>query len=250
MKGFAAITHALCVFSLLMPVGMATGSGKEHVRSAFESTTAKIEAMPADREVPVEWHYTNHWDFPMIVAEIHGSCTCLGGDVKQVNAGEVPPGGNGVIRGHFTPGPHRGLLRKSLRVRFAGHEGLVELVAEARVASTVEITEDRLDWTEEARDETRSVEIHSGTGEPFEITGFTGSAESHYGIEKKTIEEGMRYQLKITPEAGAGPGLQTLLIRTDSADRRDRVKALYLRMPSASGAPSGRSTTPEGHGAR
>jgi hypothetical protein len=200
------------------------------IQSAFASTATEITAMPDAVAVPVEWSFTNHWDFPLQIEKFDESCGCLSGTMNPNGDESVAPGKSGVIRAAFTPGSHRGLLRKSLHVRFVGHEGSVELVVEARVPQTVEFSERELSWDGDARSEVKVIDITSGTGVDFAITHLGGLSDGFFSIFQETVQEGRHVRLSIVPSDTAPPGIHTLLVRTDSIDPRDRVAAVFLHL--------------------
>ena len=201
------------------------------ITSAFASTITKIDAMPEDTAVPVEWSFTNHWEFPLVIEKFDESCGCLSGKMHPQGDEAVAPGQSGVIRASFTPGAHRGLVRKSLHVRFAGHERPVELVVEARVPCSIELSGRELTWEAGAAPAPQTIEITTGTGVDFTITGLGGVTDSQFHISQETVEPSRHYRIAITPADGVAPGVHTLLVRTDSPDPRDRVTAVFLRTP-------------------
>lgn len=211
--------------------------------SAFESTVVEFEAMPEARSIPVEWTYVNRWDFPLAVERVEESCGCLSGPAGNSETEPVAPGESGVIRATFTPGPYRGTVRKSLRVRFAGHADAVELVGVATIPSTVELSTQQLEWTTDGDAAARAVEVTAGTGADFRITGLTGVAANRYRVERETIVEGRHYRITVTPAGDPGETTETLLVRTDSPDPRDRVQAVFLAVKSGVREPS--RNTPE-----
>jgi hypothetical protein len=239
-----AVTAALAVAALARASGADEPPKPASIASAFASTTVRFEAVPDERDIPVEWSYVNRWDFPLVVESMSESCSCLSGRAGQIEYEAVEPGESGRIRASFTPGPYRGLVRKSLHVRFAGHKGAVELVAEARIPSAVELSDNDLTWTRSAQAAARSVDVIAGTGVGFRITGLTGVPPDQYRIERETVIEGLHYRLTATPAESVSDGVKTLLIRTDSPDPRDQVKAVFLTMKPASQAPGGHPSSP------
>lgn len=201
------------------------------IESAFESTTARISAMPDSQDVPVEWTYTNRWDFPLVVERFEQSCGCLSGQSGQADPQAVPPGKTGTIRASFTPGAYRGLLHKSLHVRFVGHEGTVELIVEAKIPHIVEFSERDLKWDADSRSAAKTIEITSGTGANFTIANLGGVSDEWFLIKQETVESRRHYRISITPHKAAPAGIHSLLVRTDGADPRDRVAAVFLHLP-------------------
>jgi len=197
------------------------------IESAFASTTVQISVSPGAETVPVEWKFSNHWDIPLVIEKFDQSCGCLAGILDQ---GAVEPGKSGVIWAAFTPGAHRGLLRKSLHVRFVGHEKPVELVLEATIPSSVELSKSELVWKVGEEMKAQTIEVTTGTDADFNITGLRGVPESQFSITEETLITQRHYRLHITPVDVSTPGVLCLQVRTNSADSRDQVLPVFLRI--------------------
>jgi len=220
------------------------------ISSAFESITVSCKVMPDSKGDTLVWKYTNHWDFPLVIEHISAPCGCLDAITKPATEEElsgVAPGESGEIRAVVTPGNHRGLIRKSVYVRFFGHDDHVELIVEARIPSQVELSQQELTWTPAEKDESRVIDVTSGTGQDFNITDLLGVSEQLYTIRRELVTAN-HYRLHITPAGTLDPGIQILQIRTDSADPRCQLRTVFLRAaestPSDESVTSGSGATP------
>jgi len=220
------------------------------ISSAFESITVSCKVMPDSKGDTLVWKYTNHWDFPLVIEHISAPCGCLDAITKPATEEElsgVAPGESGEIRAVVTPGNHRGLIRKSVYVRFFGHDDHVELIVEARIPSQVELSQQELTWTPAEKDESRVIDVTSGTGQDFNITDLLGVSEQLYTIRRELVTAN-HYRLHITPAGTLDPGIQILQIRTDSADPRCQLLTVFLRAaestPSDESVTSGSGATP------
>lgn len=224
---------AVLVVSVSVTAGAEQAAQNEVLtaKAAFVSTEIKIDIKPGQPSFLAEWNYTNAsalgFGFPMLVESIGSSCGCLA--AKAASDKPVKTGESGTIRATFSPGNHRGLLRKSLHVRFYGHTDAVELIVEARIPSPVELSTQELMWTPDKVSDTKVIDITTGTGEEFSITNLLGVSEKLYSIRKEVVVAGSHYQLHITPLENLSPGIQTLQIRTNSRDPRDKVLVVFLR---------------------
>jgi hypothetical protein len=235
--GMVPVRSALLIVAICGAItsALATGEGADpnddSIASAFASTVVRINVPPGEQAVPVTWTYTNRWDIPLMVEGFEESCGCLSGQTgKNQDAPEsVAPGETGTIRASFTAGGHRGLLRKSLHVRFVGHKKPAELVVEATIPSHVELSQRELVWKAGENLEAKTIDITSGTGAAFAITSLPGGPETQFTITRETISDGTSYRLSILPSATA-TGRHCLQIRTDSPDPRDRIHALFLNV--------------------
>ena len=217
--------------SFARAAGEGAKPNSDSIASAFDSTVVQIIAQPGQQFAPVIWTFKNHWDFPLVVERFEESCGCLSAQAanNQETPQAVAPGATGKIEALFTAGGHRGLLRKSLHVRFVGHEKPVELVVEATIPSPVELSRRELVWKAGESLNAKTIDISSGTGAAFAITFLPGVPESQFTITRETITSGTVYRLSIIPTPAAS-GQHCLQIHTDSPDPRDRVNAIFLNV--------------------
>lgn len=218
-------TIALLLFAVW--TGAVIAKETPSLESFFTSTTAKITTTSNAVNVPVEWTYTNPTDQPLVVDKFDESCGCLAGKLDQKIS---ETGKSGVIGASFTPGGYRGIVRKSLHVRFVGYEKPIELVVEASIPSSVELSNREPFWLVGKEAKTQSIDVTTGTGEDFNIKSLQGVPESLYKITQETITPKRHYCIHITPLIVDAPDLQTLQIHTDSKDTRDQVLAIFLRI--------------------
>lgn len=195
------------------------------IGSAFISRTSEIHAEPGSAGVNVSWKFINHWDFPMVIERFEENCGCLRG---QMSKDAVGPGGEGSIQATFIPGPYRGKLRKSLHVRFVGHEKPVELIAEVSIPSTIKLSRHELVWPVNQKPFAQTIEVRAGTPTEFLITDLTGISKDQFLLDKETIVPGRHYRITVTPAEGVTKGTKCLQVRTNSADPRDRIMAIFL----------------------
>lgn len=209
--------------------GEGTAPSDDSLSSAFGSTLSVIAFKPGEDKITVTWDFTNRWDVPLMVERFEQSCGCLSG---VVNNEAVAPGATGRISATFAVGAYRGKVRKSLHVRFAAFDKPVELVAEVAIPSAVELSTCEIVW--KGTDVSpRTVDVKAGTDADFNITGLAGASARAFSLEQKIVTPGRHYRITITPAAPTPSAVVCLQIRTDSADLRDRVLAVFLRTAAA-----------------
>lgn len=229
-KVYVGLILSLAVISTV-PAQNHTPPEIRPVSEFFSSKNRQINYIQGALSIPVEWTFTNHGNFPLLIEKIDTSCGCLS---PLMDEKQVAPGASGIVRATLTPGTNRGLLRKSLQVRFVGYDQPVELLAETFIPSNVMISHSELIWKPAATSETaatQTVDLTSGTGTSFVITGLVGVQESQFTIVKKIITPEKHYQLHITPATNQPSAALSaaLQIRTNSPDPRDQVLIVLLK---------------------
>lgn len=229
---FAIFKKAFAFSLLVFLVFIGTVDAKEtpSLESAFVSTTAKISTTSNAVNIPVEWTFTNHSTEPLAVEKFDESCGCLSSQAQIQGTAPVEPGKTGVIRANFTPGGYRGTVRKSLHVRFVGYTKSVELIVEASIPSSVELSSREPVWVVGNEIKPQVIDVTTGTGEDFNIKSLQGVPENLFKITQETIIPKRHYRINITPVSLSAPDLQTLQIHTDSKDTRDQVLPVFLRI--------------------
>jgi hypothetical protein len=215
---------------LVVLAGYVSAKESPSLESAFTSTTAKISTTSNAVNVPVEWTFTNHSNQSMAVEKFDESCGCLSGQAQLQGATPVEPGKSGVIRASFTPGGYRGIVRKSIHVRFVGYAKSIELIVEANIPSSVEVSNKEPVWAMDEEIKPQIIDVTTGTGEDFNIKSLQGVPESLYKITQETVTPKRHYRINITPVSLSAPDIQTLQIHTDSKDTRDQVLPVFLRI--------------------
>ncbi len=240
---FGLMALAFCHFgAFTSPAAEVAAKNRDRkIEEAFDSRVVRLDNPSQE----VTWSYTNHWDFPLLIERFDEPCTCLRG---KAAAEAVEPGKSGSIRAVFNAGPYRGLVRKSLHVRFVGHEKPVELIAEARIPTSVTLSARDLVWPKGDAGTARRVDLKAGTEADFRITALRGLSSDEFTVHTETLAEGRHYRLIVTPGPSApAAATRCLQIRTDSPDPRDRVLALFIRTGAAS-APDDSSGNQPGPG--
>ncbi len=213
------------------PAHKASSAVAPSIREFFASTIQRVNFTQGSSSIPVEWTFTNRGNIPLLIERIDTSCGCL---APLIDHKQIAPGASGTIRATLTPGSLRGLLRKSLQVRFVAYDQPVELIAETFIPTSVALSQNELTWTScesTQASATQIVDVTTGTDASFSITGLVGVHESQFTIIQKTITPEKHYQLHITPSnAKPATSISTALqIRTNSPDPRDQVLVLLLR---------------------
>jgi Protein of unknown function (DUF1573) len=205
-------------------------SSERPIADAFTSSSLQVTPSKGALSTAVEWSYTNHWNFPLLIERVDTSCGCLTAYPDQQ---PLAPAATGKLRATLTVGSLRGAFRKNLSVRFVGHALPVEISVEATIPTAVALSTQNLSWSAEdsiSTNPTKLIEVTTQTETNFSITGLLGVDESQFTIVQKTILPDRHYQLHVTPAQShpSVPITSALHIRTNSPDPRDQVLLVVL----------------------
>ena len=88
-------------------------------------------------------------------------------------------------------------------------------------------------WELGAKADPQIIRIQMAEGAPIHVTGVTSSSDS-FACELKTVEEGKKYDLIVTPRTLDAPGMSVIRIETDCAVSRHRTQQAFAVMRKSS----------------
>lgn len=215
LSGFVFAALAL----MIPPAAFAAPAPPPACGAAFVTRHIVTKAAPGEAKITLEYEFTNKSDLPLVVGEFAQSCGCMIGDW---DGKPVPPGGSGKIRALFLTQGLRGVVRKSLTVRFV-ENGSADLDAEVTIPEAVVYSARTLRWEQGERPVPRVIEVTAGTPKPVRVLSARG--DSSFDTALETLEDGRRYRITITPKNTDVERVGTFQVRTDAADPRSARRA-------------------------
>jgi hypothetical protein len=188
----------------------------------FTSRAAKSAVEPGVQVVVLSYEFTNTSDSPVAVEEFIQSCGCMSG---EWDGKPVAPGATGTIKAKLVTTGLRGLVRKSLRVKFL-ELGTVELMGEVTIPEALTYSAQTLHWKIGAASSSQDVEITVNSKIPVHVRSVDNNDPS-FASTLVTIEEGRRYKITITPRDTTTARVGVFQVRTDAIDPRDAVHGLF-----------------------
>jgi hypothetical protein len=205
----------------------------------FPETLKEVHA-PADaKTVPAEFEFTNRSDKPVTVAKADPTCSCIAVKIKDGKL-RYAPGESGLIRAEFDMGNFSGTVDKVVAVWLEGDPAdkpSVSLTVRVHIPVLVALEPKTLRWDLGGESGPKTIRIEMTHSSPIRVTG-VNSSSSHFTQEIKTLEDGKRYELVVTPTETTSPGMAVLRIDTDCDIAKHRIQQAFavVRKPTPSEA--------------
>lgn len=222
MKILSGIWLAIAVF--------AQGGGLE-----FTETLKEIHAEADASIVTTEFHFTNKGDKPVFITKSDTGCSCL---KVEISGGKLKyaPGESGVVRTTFEMGNFSGTVDKMVALWLEDDpedKPSTRLTVRVHIPVLVGLEPKTVKWELGAKAEPQIIRIQMAGGKPIHVTGVTSSSES-FACELKTVEEGKKYDLVVTPRNIDAPGMSVIRIETDCAISKHRLQQAFAVMRKSS----------------
>lgn len=166
------------------------------------------------------------------IKSFEARCSCLGARVEPVNPDrsvklEWKDGESGRFLGRFDVTKFLGTVAKDIVVHLEGQETPVRLTMEVTIPELIKVEPKSLNWVTGSEPEPQTFQITIEDSEPIQILSHKGNNEN-FPYELKTIEEGRRYEVTVSPKSVSNVGMGMIHLRTDSRHSRFARKTLFM----------------------
>ena len=208
----------------------------------FDAESKDLHVGAGDEQAVCEFEFSNDGDAPVEIARYHASCSCTSVMIKDSKL-RYEPGEKGVIRATFDLNNLGGDVAKSIQLWLAddpANQPSISLSTTIHIPVLVEIKPATVRWevSSVAAPEAKVISIEMNGDQPIHIESVE-SGNQNFQTELKTLEEGRKYELRVTPASLNTPALGVILLRTDSDNARYAVQRAFalVRQPVAKPAP-------------
>lgn len=211
-------------------VGLSSAAGLE-----FSSMLKEVNA-PADATiVTTDFEFTNKGDKPMSITKTDPGCSCL---KVEISGGKLKyaPGESGVVRATFEMGNFSGTVDKMVALWVdddPSDKPSKQLVVRVTIPVLVAIEPKTVKWDLGGEATPQVIQIRMVGDKPLRVIAANSSSES-FACEIKTLEEGRKYDLIVTPKEMNAPGMTVIRIETDCAISKHRTQQAFavVRKPT------------------
>jgi hypothetical protein len=194
----------------------------------FTEIIKNVDA-PADATiVTVDFPFTNKSDKPVLIAKNDSGCSCL---KVEISGGKLKyaPGESGVVRTTFEMGNFSGSVDKVVALWIdndAPDKPSKQLTVRVHIPVLVGIEPKTLKWEIGDKPTSKTIQIRMAEGKPIHVVGVKSSSES-FSCEVKTVEDGRKYDLIVTPKDLNSPGMSVIRIETDCEISKHRTQQAF-----------------------
>ena len=200
----------------------------------FDQTTKDIQAPSDAKTVTADFNFKNESSEDVIIERYDAACTCIN---AQILDGKLvyKPGESGVIRAAFDMSTFSGTVDKSVAVWLKGdptHKPSIMLTTRVTIPVLVEMEPKTLIWNVGEKPEPKTITLTMKHTEPIRVKAISG-ADARFSQEIKTIEEGKKYEVVVTPASTEKVGMGVIHIETDCPIERHRSQRVFtvIRQP-------------------
>jgi Protein of unknown function (DUF1573) len=219
---------------LLLLVNLTQAAGLE-----FDQLEKKVIAPAEAITVTTDFNFTNKSDKAVTISKSDPGCSCLKVEISNGKL-KYEPGESGVIRTTFDMGNFSGDVDKYIALWLddaPDNAPSMKLTVHVHIPVLVGIEPKTLKWNIGEKIEPKSIRITMAEGKTIHIAGITSSSTA-FKQELKTIEDGKKYDLVVTPLDPSLPGMAVIRIETDCSIAKHRVQQAFavVHRPSPSDA--------------
>ncbi|MCW1887826.1 DUF1573 domain-containing protein [Luteolibacter flavescens] len=209
----------------------------------FDQTKKEVTVDNDQKTVTVDFEFKNESDSEALIERYDAGCPCATVGVKDSKM-NYKPGETGTVRIVFDLGLVPGTMDKAVALYMKGdaaNNPSVTLTSHIVVPSLVDVEPKSLMWDIGSKPEPKTVTVTMNHSEPIKVLSITG-ADTRFKQELKTIEEGKKYEVTITPASTKQVGMGVVHLETDCKYDRHRSQRIFMvvRQPVAKQA----ATTP------
>jgi hypothetical protein len=195
----------------------------------FEEPKKEITVANDQKSATVDFPFKNEGNDDVIIEKNASDCPCAAVGVKDSKLA-YKPGETGTIRIVFDLGKVPETADKFVSIFLKGdseENPSIKLTTRIVVPVVVELEPRSVTWEVGAKPEPKTVKVTMNDSDPVNILSLT-SSDPNFKQVLKTIEQGKKYEVVITPASTTEPGMGVLQVETDSKTDNRRSHPIYM----------------------
>lgn len=201
----------------------------------FDERLKTVDVGLDSSKVTVDFSFRNEGDSRVSILRYDAGCTCASAQVKN-NKLDYGPGETGVIRVDFDMSQFTGTVEKPVAIWLKGdpaEKPSIRLTTRINIPVLVEVEPKTLTWDVDSAPEPKTVTLTMNHSEPIHVKSVSGS-NPNFTHELKTVGEGKKYEIVITPATTTEVGIAVFHIETDCAISRHKSQRVFtvVRKPA------------------
>jgi len=218
------------IYLWLTLAGFSQAAGLE-----FTELHKEVNATADASTVTTDFNFKNTGDKPVTIAKTDPGCSCL---KVEISGGKLKyaPGESGVVRTTFDMGNFSGTVDKMVALWIDSDppdKPSMTLTVRVHIPVLVALEPKTVKWNLGGKPEPQTIQIRMAEGKTIHVTGVKSSSPA-FKCEVKTVEEGKKYDLIVTPLDIDAPGISVFRIETDCEISKHRIQQAFavIRKPS------------------
>ncbi|MCW1924656.1 DUF1573 domain-containing protein [Luteolibacter arcticus] len=211
----------ICWFACCLPLVAAT--------LKFDETTKEVTIGDDQKTATVDFPFKNGSASDVVIEKHAADCPCAAVGVKDSKLA-YKPGESGTIRIVFDLGKVPETVDKFVSIYLKGDREdhpSIKLTTRIIIPVLVELEPKSVIWEVGDNPEPKTVTVTMNGSEPIKLLPLSGT-DSRFKREQKTIVEGKKYEIVITPLSTEKPGMGVLQVETDAASDRRPSRPVYM----------------------
>lgn len=195
----------------------------------FDESKKEITVANDQKSATVDFTFKNEGSDVVLIEKNASDCPCAAVGVKDSKLA-YKPGESGTIRIVFDLGKVPETADKLVSIYLKGdseNHPSIDLTTRVIVPVVVELEPRSVFWDVGGKPEAKTVKVTMNDSEPVKILSLT-SSDPNFKQELKTIEDGKKYEVVITPISTEKAGMAVLQVETDSKTDNRRTHSLYM----------------------
>lgn len=217
--------------AILLAFPLLVQAGALEFKSLINEEKATMDATT----VVSDFAFTNKTDKPVAISKADPTCSCIhveisGGKLKYA------PGESGVIRTTFDVGNSTGLVEKGVAIYLdedPPSKPSLMLQVKIQIPVLIALEPKTLSWNVGEKAETKTLQIQIAEGQTVNILSAVSSNPA-FDAELKTLEQGSKYALLVTPKVMDTACIGVIRIDTDSKISKQKTVQAFavVRRPA------------------
>ncbi len=212
----------------VLPIWLALAVFAQAAGLDFSENSKEIRPAPDAETAAIEFRFCNKSEKPVVITKADAGCTCM----KVVFAGgklNYGPGESGVLRAIFELGQYTGAIDRKISLWLdtePKNPATLVLAVRIQIPVVIELEPKTVKWVSGTKPAPQTIQICMAEGQLIHVTSAQPSTEQ-FSCALKTVEEGRRYELVVTPLDTAARGICVVRIETDCDIPKHRVQQVY-----------------------
>src|SRR6478736_1452347 len=194
----------------------------------FATQLEEVNASADASTVTADFNFTNKSNKPVTIAKSDPGCSCL---KVQISGGKMryAPGESGVIRAIFDMGNFSGTVDKVVALWIDNDpedKPSMTLTVRVHIPILIGLEPKTVKWEVGGKPDPQTIQIRMTEGKPIHVLGVKSSSAA-FTCELKTLEDGKKYDLLVTPVNINAPAISVIRLETDCEVAKHKVQQVF-----------------------